>query len=85
MAYKIEYGIKGTAKYVSSARRHSGRISKCLLILGLIAVLIWSVGGDWAVTVGAFEEMAGQLQQGSDITEAFSAFCLEILQGAQLS
>ncbi|MBE6958942.1 MAG: hypothetical protein E7447_07325 [Ruminococcaceae bacterium] len=84
MAYQITYDIAGSAKYVTSSRRRYRRIGFILLILGLSAILLWSGGGDWAVTVGAMEEMVEQLSEGTGMKEAFSAFCLEILNGAEL-
>ena len=83
MAYQIEYGRAGTAKYVSLLRRKYRKITAVLLISALLLALIWSTGCDWRVTVAAMDEMAEHLSQGSDIQEAFSAFCIEILKGAE--
>lgn len=82
MAYRIEYEHAGTAK------RNCGRgiiFKYALWSLGTVAIvtaILWSLGGDWTVTVGALESMAKSLGKGSAWKEAFSDFCLEILQGA---
>lgn len=82
MEYKISYDQFGNAKKVTNvlkwARIGTGLLAAC----GIIAAILWSFGGDWQTTGTAFEEMASHLAQGQSVKEAFSTFCLEILNGA---
>ncbi len=83
MNYQIKYEQTGEAKRVTAVKEWIKYAGFALLAVGLCWAIAWSFGGDWAVTVGALEAMAEDLGQGSDLKEAFSAFCLEVLQGAE--
>ena len=83
MGYQILYGTTGDAKRIGLWRKglkHAGFFAIAVLIL---ISAYWIFGGDWAVTVNAMEEMAATISQGEDIADAFSSFCLDILQGAE--
>lgn len=82
MAYEILYGVSGKARYVSKHKKILQYSGYALLMAAMIGSLFWSAGGDWAATVSAFEQMANAFSRGDSVTDAFSAFCLEILQGA---
>ncbi len=83
MNYQIKYELTGEAKRVTAVRLWMKYACLALLAVGLCWAIIWSFGGDWAVTVGALETMAEDLGQESDLKAAFSQFCIEILQGAE--
>lgn len=83
MDYQIKYELTGEAKRVTVGKVWMKYVAFGLLAVGLCAAILWSAGADWAVTVGALEGMAEELGQGSGIREAFSSFCLEVLQGAE--
>ena len=82
MHYQIKYDQTGFAKHVGSAKIWLKYVAIALSIAGICWGIFWSLGMDWRVTVDALEQMAAELSTGSSITEAFSGFCLEILQGA---
>lgn len=83
MNYQIKYELTGEARRVTTVKVWIKYAGFVFLAVVLCLAIVWSFGGDWAVTVGALETMAEDLGQGSDLKEAFSAFCLEVLQGAE--
>lgn len=84
MHYQIKYGCTGDSRRISCIKKWTSRVGVGLCILALCVVFLWSLNGDWAVTVAAMEDMAGAIAQGSGIKDAFGAFCLDILKGAEL-
>lgn len=83
MNYQIKYELTGEAKRVTAIKPWGKYTCLALLVVALCLAIVWSFGGDWAITVGALESMVEDLVQGSDLKEAFSAFCLEVLRGAE--
>lgn len=82
MHYQIKYDPIGQAKHASFAKIWLKYAAIALSIAGICYGIFWSMGMDWGVTVDALEQMAAEIGTGGSITEAFSGFCLEILQGA---
>ena len=82
MAYQIEYGANGARTIYTKSRIPIRKIGITMAILVLGAIILWSSGCDWSVTAAALETMAEEVGQGSGIADAFSTFCIEILQGA---
>lgn len=82
MGYEIIYGWAGTSKHISRRKCWIMTVRTAMLVLGACGLLLWTIGGDWSVTVHALEEMANQLHNGSDVKDAFSTFCIEVLDGA---
>lgn len=82
MHYQIKYDQTGQATRSSTIKLTLKHIGITLLIVAIFWGIFWSMGMDWRVTVDALEQMAAEVSTGSSITEAFSGFCLEILQGA---
>ena len=80
--YQIMYEPSGGAKRLVTAQKWLKIVGFGILIMVICAVALWSLGGDWTVTVNALENMAESLQQGNALQEAFSSFCLDILKGA---
>ena len=84
MGYQITYGFTGDAKRVDLWKIRLKRLGMVAGgVLFLLSVL-WISGVDWSVTVGAMDDMAETLSQGADFADAFSEFCIDILQGAEL-
>ena len=83
MGYQILYGSTGDAKRMGLWRKrlkYAGIFAIAVLIL---ITAFWISGGNWAVTVSAMEEMAATISRGEDFADAFSSFCLDILQAAE--
>ena len=84
MHYQIKYDCTGDSRHITATRKWSMRIAVSLVVLLLCSVVLWTFGGDRAVTIDALESMAQTVREGTDIKEAFSSFCLDILYGAEL-
>ena len=82
MAYEIAYDLSGQMRRIPQWKRQLRRFVGAITVIGVIVALIWVAGADWPVTVAALDAMAENLVQGSGLQEAFSGFCLDILQGA---
>ncbi len=83
MGYQITYGFTGEAKRVDL-----WKIRIKYLAFGVICVLLlisaaWMFELNWQVTVRAMDEMAETISQGEDFADAFSAFCINVLQGPE--
>lgn len=83
MGYQIQYGLSGEMRRISASRKWARNALKALAVIAVVMVAAWSLGADWGVIVTALESMAGQLREGGGMQEAFSSFCLEILEGAK--
>ena len=84
MQYEIKYDRAGRSRHITTTKRWALRIGISLCLIALCTVTLWSMNADWSVTVDALEDMAGALQEGNRIQEAFSEFCLDILKGAEI-
>lgn len=83
MAYQIAYDLAGQMKRIPQWKMYLKYFGEVMLVIGVIGVILWTAGGDWAVTISALEAMAENLGQGSGLQEAFSRFCMAVLLGAQ--
>lgn len=83
MKYQIKYELTGRAKRMTVGKLWVKYSLTALAMAGLVGIFLWSQGCDWQVTVGALERLAENLTQGSDLQEAFSCFCLDVMWGAQ--
>lgn len=92
MGYRIQYG-KVTKKEREAVMRVSKRTAilkrtavGCLVIamvlLGKFGFLDFIIPGDREVTKQAFQTMLEEVQEGQSVKTAFTAFCGEILDGA---
>lgn len=95
MGYRVDYGpvkkVRGTEKRVC---RGASVIGVFLLLVFLLAGSLWPEGkailrrlifpGDPAVTAAALENLTEDLRSGEDLTDSMSAFCIQILEGAEL-
>ena len=84
MKYRIIYTATGKMHYQSNHRRQIKILFRAALAVVVAALLVWSSVPDWHATVDALETLTQQLEQGSGLGDAVDAFCLELLQGAQL-
>lgn len=84
MQYEIKYDWTGRSRHITTTKKWAIRVGISLCVIALCVVVIWSMNADWAVTVDALDNMAGALQDGSRIQDAFSGFCLDILKGAKI-
>lgn len=83
MYYQIKYGQTGQAERISKAKVWVKNITFVLIGAAVCWSILWSTGMDWGVTVDALEQMAIELSNGENLKEAFSGFCLDVLEGAQ--
>lgn len=83
MGYQILYGSAGDAKRVGLWKKWMKYIGYFTIAALILIAAFWICGWDWNVTVSAMEKMAATISQGEDFTDAFSSFCLEILQAAE--
>lgn len=83
MEYQIRYERNGEAKYTTVSAKRRRSFMWVLAGITILAVAVWSMGADWAVTRDALEGMAENLGQGIELKEAFTEFCLDVLQGAE--
>lgn len=82
MGYQIQYHFSGKARRISAKNR---RLQISLLILCVcvsLSILLWAGKKELTTSIAALELMAMKLGQGSSMKEAFTAFCLQVLQGA---
>lgn len=84
MGYQITYGLTGEAKRIDLWKIRLKYLGIITIAVLLMTSIVWISGADWAVTVSALEEMAETLSQGENFADAFSGFCIDILQGAEL-
>lgn len=83
MAYEIAYDLSGQMKKIPQWKKRLQYLGCTVLVIGVIVMMLWIGGGDWAVTVSALDGLVADLGQGSGLQEAFAGFCLDILQGVQ--
>lgn len=89
MSYSISYGHKG--KQNTPKNRPKMKLA-VLILVGAAACLLWPQVGDtvrnllfpWLdePTVSAFSDMVTQIGEGTNVAEAFTAFCREIMSNA---
>ena len=97
MGYRIEYDLGQKKRYIIKFRweRAAAMTAGCLALFGLLTNLYWPAGaralreflipGDTAVTGQAFEAMVEDIRSGTDISDAVTVFCREILEHAESS
>lgn len=94
MRYSIQYESEKNRKYPQNTdndRKKGYRFLAGLLILIALfigawhrdAVISWIIPGDDHVTIEAAEELIGNLQEGTAVSEALTVFCDRIIDHAQ--
>lgn len=83
MGYQIAYGFTGDAKRVDLWKIRLKYLGIAAVGVLFIISVLWISDVNWPVTVSAMEEMAETLSQGENFVDAFSAFCIHVLQGAE--
>ena len=91
MGYRIEY--EGSREERFQWKRFAGLLGGALLLFCLLTQLFWPGGaqtlrellipGDPEVTARACETMVSGIRAGEDFGDTVTAFCREILDGAQ--
>lgn len=81
MGYKIRYDTEGNAKRIVKQLWIKKFLVVFCVIIGMISATMWVLSGDWMLTRNAMNHLSVNISQGENIKDAFSSFCLEILQG----
>lgn len=95
MGYRIQYGqtiIKVPLCETSCKRKATipmkwiaaGCILLALMLLGRAGCLDFLIPGDTEITKHAFSSMVEEVREGEDVKTAITAFCVEILNGAEI-
>ncbi len=95
MSYQIQYGGSSAERYFKRKykSKRPGRLPLwigfcCILLaitlLGKLGYLDFLIPGSREITRSAFIEMVSDVQQGTDVKTAVTAFCQEILDGAEM-
>ncbi len=96
MAYRVDYSKSGMREEV---RERTFNISKAICTLALIFLIVLMgiiypqkhmleellIPGDAEVTKQATAELVSNLRGGEGISEALQAFCVEIIENADIS
>lgn len=97
MAYRIEYDSRGGKFEVrkNSVLRFPLMVSVCFLLFLLYTLRFSDAGarllrdcmipGDNKITIRAWNAMTDDLRSGAGFTAALTAFCAEVLDGAQIT
>lgn len=96
MGYQIQYGQTIIKKLIREKETKSeksvlikgiciGCVLLVLVFLGNAGCLDFLIPGDKAITKQAFSSMVDEVGNGGDVKTAITAFCLEILEGAETS
>lgn len=92
MAYKINYGPARRIQKTGRGKRHRLLvwILVVVVLLGFYAsglrdkLVYWLLPGDPEVTAAALETMVQQIGTGENVGDAFSCFCREIIDHADI-
>lgn len=96
MGYHIDYANGGARVWDAPKKAGHGRVIVFALLL--VAIFLFQallpeavdtlrehlIPGDRAVTSAAFSQMLASLRDGAPCTQAFTAFCREIIDGAEI-
>lgn len=94
MGYKIQYGQTMTKVFIQETKNKDIRmpamkwiVLTCALFLAIYlggsGYLDFLIPGNKEATTAAFTSMVEDVQDGKSVKDAFTAFCLEILDDAQ--
>lgn len=95
MGYRIVYGEDPGKKFGTGSRcSRFGILTVCCFLLFLLLTnLFWPAGkqmlwelcipGDAELTAAAFETMVEDIRVGEPISDALTAFCREVIDGAE--
>ena len=96
MGYTIQYGPAGKAEAAWHAKRRkkAGAILAVCVLAVVFAAMVLSGGfeeiknylipGDPEVTQAAFAQFTEDIRQGDTVGDAITAFCREIIDGAEI-
>lgn len=98
MGYRIQYDPKMNRKFQARASHTTRKGWSAAIILILAFVLVvgfvgmdggsklksWLLPGDAEVTEAALSEMMDNIRAGESFSDAVTAFCMEIIENAQI-
>ena len=84
MGYEIRYGSPGEMRRIAKYKIHLKKVLSLFVLATALLLLYHAFDKEICVAVNALEGLAGKVQEGSGIKEAFSEFCLDILEGANV-
>ena len=92
MAYYIQYGKITTKERIARLRSSQtfklynwifvGILAVTISLLGRLGALDFLIPGDREITKAAFQTMVEDVREGERVSDALTAFCEEILAGA---
>ena len=93
MGYRISYDNERMQIEQESGRHTYSRLISvlvvCLLVLGSLKLIGWDslknyvLPGDPELTEAAFTDMVESIRAGESVTDAVTAFCVEIIENAR--
>ena len=96
MGYRIQYGETATKEFLTEASAKGKTAIRAISVLIVCCILLFVlfgkfdkvidavVPGDKDVTKAAFSGFVDDLRQGDSVTQAFAAFCREIVDNANI-
>lgn len=81
MEYQIRYDRNGESKRIKPSGKWLKYCRRLLVILCVICSLLWALDVDMSQVFSAADSLVVSLQEGNGIEDAFSEFCLDILEG----
>lgn len=96
MGYRIQYGppLNSEKKYIKKYKRNLWIACLVIIVFAGLCVAKYTnpelmrefiIPGDAEVTSNAFAQMTEQIRQGAAVKEAFTDFCVEIIEHARIS
>jgi len=96
MGYRIEYGETIISRNTLPDVRKNGTLHLTWILAGVaVAAIVFTalgnrvrnmlIPGDPEITIPAFSEFVDCVQEGMPFSEALTEFCLEIVNGAEIS
>ena len=84
MSYEIVYEISGSMKRLPRWKKTTKWITAVFAAFVLLAAFLMPLHTQWRSTWNALDGFANNLGQGSGIADAFSEFCIDILNDAEI-
>lgn len=89
MAYQVSYSGSYQKKDIQTKEKNVlvKVVGICVIVIGLLlipAVRSFLIPGDTAVTKSAVSNFKSNIEAGAPLDESFTAFCKEILEGADI-
>ena len=95
MGYCIEYNPESNKRFPirnTNKKAWPFVVVTCLLVIALLVynvgqerIKTWLLPGDSQITEAALKNLVGELKDGEPISDAFTTFCQEIIDNAQIN